>query len=64
MGNLAGEKLVGIGEGFWHISTCLTFNRNFKLKITKIRLQPLLAECQNGLVLPQDSVKISVLIIL
>ena len=24
---------VDIGEGFWHISTCPTFNRKFKLKI-------------------------------
>ena len=37
--------LVDIGEGFWHISTCPTFNRKFKLKIINFHLQPLLAEC-------------------
>ena len=31
--NWAQDKLVDIGEGFWHISTCPTFNRKFKLKI-------------------------------
>ena len=36
---------VDIGEGFWHISTCPTFNRKFKLKIINFHLQPLLAEC-------------------
>ena len=40
-------RIVDIGEGFWHISTCPTFNRNFKLKIIIFHLQPLLAECQN-----------------
>ena len=39
------SKGVDIGEGFWHISTCPTFNRKFKLKIINFHLQPLLAEC-------------------
>ena len=29
----SGPWQVDIGEGFWHISTCPTFNRKFKLKI-------------------------------